>query len=278
MVRGPPALTPSGLRRHRAWWPCCIPAFLLWRLGSRADLASLSVAWVVGTAVAWAAATALLLMRAVLPPPGEVLPDSLRVGRRRAGRRPRWCCWGWSPPPRSRAPPPRRPSLQDWWRCTSIGLQIVLPVLAVGAVVLRRLHPVGSGRIGAPWAPRAGALAGLCLHFVCGIGSGFHVSLAHGGVSVLGALLGALLLRPLLRPYRPTCSEPGYCTSPRCWRASRRRRGTRAVEDLPRPGAGVFALVQHHLAVHHHVVHAGRVLVRLLEGGVVDDLARGRTR
>jgi hypothetical protein len=175
------------------------PAFLLWRLSPRADLETLSVAWVVGTAVAWAAAAALLLMRAVLPPPGEVLPDSLRVGQ----------LAGWSAAAlvllglvaTSEEPGTTNWStfLRDWWGCTSIGLRIVVPVLAVGAVALRGLHPVGSGRIGAALGTGGGALAGLCLHFVCGLSSGFHVSLAHGGVSVIGALLGALLLRPLVR-------------------------------------------------------------------------------
>jgi hypothetical protein len=175
------------------------PAFLLWQLGPRADLASLSLAWVVGTAVAWAAVAALLLIRAVLPPPGEVLPDSLKAGQ--------IACWSAAAlvllglVATAEAPGATNLStfLHDWWGCTSVGLRIVLPVLAVSAVVLRGLLPVGSGRVGAALGTAGGALAGLCLHFVCGLSSGFHVSLAHGGVSVLGALIGALLLRPLLR-------------------------------------------------------------------------------
>jgi hypothetical protein len=175
------------------------PAFLLWRLGPRADLPALSLAWVVGTAVAWAAVAALLFIRAVLPPPGEVLPDSLRVGQ--------IACWSAAAlvllglVATAEAPGATNLStfLHDWWGCTSIGLRIVLPVLAVGAAVLHGLYPVGSGRVGAALGAAGGALAGLCLHFVCGLSSGFHVSLAHGGVSVLGALAGALLLRPLLR-------------------------------------------------------------------------------
>ena len=119
------------------------PAFLLWQLGPRADLASLSLAWVVGTAVAWAAVAALLLIRAVLPPPGEVLPDSLRVGQ--------IACWSAAAlvllglVATAEAPGATNLStfLHDWWGCTSIGLRIVLPVLAVGAVVLRGLLPRG---------------------------------------------------------------------------------------------------------------------------------------
>jgi hypothetical protein len=175
------------------------PAFLLWELGPRADLHSLSVAWVVGTAVAWAAATALLMVRAVLPPPGEVLPDSLRVGQTAAWTAAALVLLGLVATSEEPGTTTWPTFVREWWRCTSIGLRVVLPVLAVGALVLRRLHPVGSGRVGAAIGAAGGALAGLCLHFVCGIGSGFHVSLAHGGVSVLGLLLGALLLRPVLR-------------------------------------------------------------------------------
>jgi hypothetical protein len=175
------------------------PAYLLWRLGPRADLATLSIAWVVGTAVAWAAATALLLIRAVLPPPGEVLPDAPRVGRTAGWTAAALVLLGLVATAEEPGTSTLQTFAQDWWRCTSIGLKIVLPVLVIGAVMLRRLHPVGSGRIGSALGAAGGALAGLTLHFVCGIGSGFHVSLAHGGVSVLGGLLGALLLRRLLR-------------------------------------------------------------------------------
>jgi hypothetical protein len=175
------------------------PVFVLWRLGPRDDLRELSGAWVVGTAVAWAAVTALLLTRAVLPPPGEVLPDSLRVGQTAGWSAAALVLLGLVATPEGPAATTWPTFLTDWWRCMSIGLQIVLPVLAVGAMVLRGLHPVGSGRVGAALGTAGGALAGLCLHFVCGLGSGVHVSLAHGGVSVIGALVGALLLRPLLR-------------------------------------------------------------------------------
>jgi hypothetical protein len=175
------------------------PVFLLWNLGPRADLGALSIAWVVGTAVAWAAATALLLVRAVLPPPGEVLPDSLRVGQTAAWTAAALVLLGLVATSEEPGTTTWPTFVEQWWHCTSIGLRVLLPVLLVGGVSLRRLHPVGSGRVGAGIGAAGGALAGLCLHFVCGIGSGFHVSLAHGGVSVLGLLLGGLLLRPLLR-------------------------------------------------------------------------------
>jgi hypothetical protein len=175
------------------------PTYLLWRLGTRADLPTQSVAWVVGTAVAWAAAAALLLVRAVLPPPGDVLPDATRVGRTARWTAAALVLLGLVATAEEPGDTTFDTFAEDWWRCTSIGLRIVLPVLAIGTVMLWRLHPVGSGRVGSALGAAGGALAGLTLHFVCGIGSGFHVSLAHGGVSVLGGLLGALLLRPLLR-------------------------------------------------------------------------------
>ena len=175
------------------------PAFVLWQLGPRSDLAALSVAWVVGTAVAWAAVSALLLIRAVLPPPGR---GATRFAARRSDRRLVGRRAGAAGPGRHRGGARRHQPVDLPARL--VGLHLHRPAhrrarAGGGRGGALGLHPVGSGRVGAALGTAGGALAGLLLHFVCGLSSGFHVSLAHGGVSVLGALLGALLLRPLLR-------------------------------------------------------------------------------
>src|SRR5882672_4070289 len=47
-----------------------------------------------------------------------------------------------------------------------------------------------------------------------------------------------------------------------------------AADEAAGQRARVFAVLQHLLAVHEDLQHAGRVLVRLVEGRVVDDLVR----
>ena len=68
-------------------------------------------------------------------------------------------------------------------------------------------------------------------------------------------------------------------TSLRAWRGCRSSflRSTRpggSIENLSGPRVSVIPALDNRLAVHDHVFHAGRVLMRLFVGGVVDDRAR----
>jgi hypothetical protein len=76
---------------------------------------------------------------------------------------------------------------------------VSLPLMLTGALLLRRLFPIGSARIAAALGALGGATAGLVLHLSCPIGGALHVGLSHAGGVALGAALGMLLLPRLLR-------------------------------------------------------------------------------
>jgi len=167
---------------------------------TRADLPFLPVAWVAAMALAWAGGVVAPLVAALLPRRGEVLADAGRAGRVAAvcasllvllGLVATVDAPGVTAFPRSFA--------SGWWHCVSFGLELTAPVLIASAVVLRRLHPVGSWAVAAALGAAGGALGGLTLHFVCGYGGGLHVGLAHAGAVVVGAAIGAAVLSPFLR-------------------------------------------------------------------------------
>ena len=167
---------------------------------TRADLSFLPLAWVVAMALAWAAGVVAPLVAALIPRRGEVLPDGARAGRVAAVCASLLVLLGLV----ATVDAPGKTTLpasfaSGWWHCASFGLKIAAPVLMVSALVLRRLHPVGSWRVAAALGAAGGALGGLTLHFICGYGGGLHVGLAHAGAVVLGAAIGAVVLAPFLR-------------------------------------------------------------------------------
>ncbi len=167
---------------------------------TRADLPFLPVAWVVAMALAWAGGVVAPLVAALVPRRGEVLADGARAGRVAALCASLLVLLGLL----ATVDAPGKTTIPDsfwrgWWHCVTFGLKVAVPVLIVSALVLRRLHPVGSWRVGAALGAAGGALGGLTLHFICGYGGGLHVGLAHAGAVVLAAGLGALVLSPFLR-------------------------------------------------------------------------------
>jgi hypothetical protein len=178
---------------------------LVWPLAAiihrtREDLPFLPVAWVVLMALAWATGVVTPLVAALIPRRGEVLPDGGRAGRVAAVCASLLVLLGLvatvDAPGKTTIPPSFAAA---WWHCASFGLKVAAPVLIASAVVLRRLHPVGSWRVAAALGAAGGALGGLTLHFICGYGGGLHVGLAHAGAVVLGAAVGAVVLAPFLR-------------------------------------------------------------------------------
>jgi hypothetical protein len=177
-----------------------VPVLRLLSRPLRPDLPHLAPLWVVVVAAAWASAAAVALARAVIPPRGEVLPNPARAARAALLASASLIGLGLLGSVQVPGETLRPPSFAlGWWHCTRFGLAVTGPMLVVGALALRRLHPLGGTAIGAAVGAAGGALAGLTLHFVCGYGGGAHVGLAHGGGVAVGALLGALLLGPLVR-------------------------------------------------------------------------------
>ena len=179
---------------------CITPVFALWK-GVRVDLAFLPIVWVVLMAAVWAAGAALPLYAAVVPPRGEVLPDTARAGRFAFGAAAVLLLLGLfttvNAPGHTFIPAQAFDSA--WRHCITFGLRVTVPVLLVSLLLLRRSLPVGGLTVAAAVGAGAGALAGLTLHFICSIGGGLHVGLAHAGGVVVGAVLGMLTLPRFLK-------------------------------------------------------------------------------
>jgi hypothetical protein len=159
---------------------------------------------VAALAVAWTAAILATLLRSTVPRKAEVLPDPARAGWTAGLAAATLLLLGLfatvSAPGATMIPATTWPSFaRSWWHCTGISLAAIFPILLLGGLIQRRLFPSGGIRIAAALGAAAGAIAGLSLHFICPIGGALHVGFAHAGAVTLGALLGMLLLPPLLR-------------------------------------------------------------------------------
>jgi hypothetical protein len=81
----------------------------------------------------------------------------------------------------------------EW--CLVGGLQLIAVPFALGMFLVRRsCLPVHRRWIGAALGAANGALAGLMLHFACGVGGTLHTGVAHAGHAVLGAIAGSILV------------------------------------------------------------------------------------
>ncbi len=173
-------------------------------VGLRRDLPALPRGWVIAAAAVWAAGVLLALLAATLPRRAEVLPDTGRAGRVAVLVAAALLVLGLfatvNAPGVTIIPAATFGAFAArWWHCTRLGLALALPLLLLGGLLSRRIFPVGAARIAAALGAAGGAAAGLALHFVCPIGGGLHVGLAHAGVVSLAAGLGALLLPRVLR-------------------------------------------------------------------------------
>jgi hypothetical protein len=176
------------------------PASVLVLNGPRRDLPFLPVAWVATMALLWAAGVLLPLGSAVLPRRGEVLPSAARAGGAALAAAVVLLAAGlfatMDAPGKTVVP---ASSSRAILHCLKFGVAVTAPVLLVGAFALRSLHPIGAARVAAAVGAAGGALGGLTLHFLCPLGGGLHVGLAHAGSVVVGALAGALLVGRFVR-------------------------------------------------------------------------------
>jgi hypothetical protein len=176
-----------------------LPIIMIAKSGPRKDLADLPLPWVVAMALVWAAGAGLTLTRAVIPRRGDVLPDALRAWRSVVVTAVVLLLLGLfatldAPGRAALAPETLASFAHSWWHCIRAGVLVAIPVLIAAMFSLRRLLPVGSVRVAAAVGAGGGALGGLTLHFVCAVGGGLHVGLAHAGAVVFGAVLGMLIL------------------------------------------------------------------------------------
>jgi hypothetical protein len=180
------------------------PVVTIVRFGLRADLGALPPAWVGAMALAWAVGLAAMLLAALIPRRGEVLPDAGRAARFAVIVGTGLLLLGLfatvDAPGRTRIPETSWAAFtRAWWHCTSFSLKVIAPVLVVSALVMRRLFPVGHVKVAGAIGAAGGAAAGLTLHFICGLGGSLHVGFAHAGGVAVGALVGMLVLPRILR-------------------------------------------------------------------------------
>ena len=179
------------------------PLVLLLLRPLRGDLAGLPPAWVVGAALLWLAALMASLAAALIPARGDVLPGAGRAARVAgvsvAALALAALLGTPAVPGLSHAPPPGLAGLcVSCLRCIGVALPIAAVFVLAGFLALRRVLPMGAGRIGIALGAAGGAMGGLALHFHCAIATPAHVLLGHVGAAALAALAGALVLPALL--------------------------------------------------------------------------------
>jgi hypothetical protein len=183
---------------------CVYPVSALAIYPLRRDLSALPPAWLLGVGLMWALAIAIPLVLALLPRRGQVLPDTNRAGRVAVLAALTMVLTGLlftvdAPGVTILPKTPWEGFLARWWHCVSFSLKVTVPMLAVAAIILRRMTVVNLFYLGTAVGAVGGALSGLTLHGLCPYGGGLHVGLAHGGGVVIGAVLGALWLPLLVR-------------------------------------------------------------------------------
>jgi hypothetical protein len=165
----------------------------------RRDLAALPPLWFAAVAVMWLAGFIIPLSAALLPRPGQVLPDGARARRTAILASLTLVLTGLlfavDVPGVTILPATRWAGFGHlWWHCVSFSFKVTIPAVLVAAIALRKLTAAHFTRLGAAIGAAAGALSGLTLHGLCPYGGAAHVGLAHGGGVIIGALLGALWL------------------------------------------------------------------------------------
>jgi hypothetical protein len=188
------------------------PGWSLAVAGLRADVAGLSPAWLGLVGLVWAAAFAVALASALIPPRGAVLPHPARAGLAAAAAAAAAVAAALVPGQTAGPPAIATTSavsaaagsfLDLWWHCARFGLEVAAPLVVAGGFALRRVLQVGARRVGAALGAAGGALGGLCLHFGCPYGDVSHVVAAHAGALLLAAAAGAVLLPFVLRRAPP---------------------------------------------------------------------------
>jgi hypothetical protein len=179
------------------------PIAVVARWGPRRDLPYLPLPWLLLQLVLWAVAFIVPLALALVPPGKQVLPSGARAGRAGllvvAALMAQGLLLTVSAPGHTIVPAPTFAAFLARWRpCTTLGVELSLPVLVAGVIALRRVAVVASPGLGLALGAAGGALAGLTQQALCPVGGRLHVTLGHGGTVLIGALVGAALL-PLLR-------------------------------------------------------------------------------
>lgn len=173
-------------------------AALIYLLTIRRDAEELSSAWLGTYVIGWMLGFAGLSWIAMVPPKGQMMP---RIGPALAGTLITAALFTTVGLALARTAPSSVLSPQTvkgiavmGHGCLRWGVITALVPIALGAVLLRGVIPVGGRAIGAAMGAAGGCLGGAMLHIHCPIADALHLGLVHGGVVLAAAGLGALLL------------------------------------------------------------------------------------
>ena len=160
------------------------PVVTLVRSPLRPDLGALPSAFVLGGTAVWGLALLAALAAALVPRRGDVLPSASRASQVGAAAMLAVLLFSALA---TVAVPGVSLGLADvhlslFESCVVCGryvLFVAVAFLALGFLVLRKVLPIGGGRIGIALGAAGGAAGGLALHFHCPIAVTSHVVLGH---------------------------------------------------------------------------------------------------
>jgi hypothetical protein len=89
---------------------------------------------------------------------------------------------------------PSLPSQLHSYGCLRLGLIAAIVPILLAALAVRGAFPVGARWAAAALGGAGGALGGMTLHFHCPVTDPVHISLMHGGVVVVAALISVLVV------------------------------------------------------------------------------------
>lgn len=172
---------------------------LLALLGLRRDLEPLPRLWLVLYLSAWGLTFAALSFGAQMPRRGSIMPRSPVIGRLGVAAGVGFVGAGLF----AAREVPGLSTVYDadlgtvlryGTYCIAIGMVTASLPIAISAIMLHNVAPAGAGWLGMGIGASGGALGGLLLHLHCPIAERTHLGLVHGGVVLIAAAAGALVM------------------------------------------------------------------------------------
>ncbi len=194
-------LTPVAMRRPLRQLVMLCAASVIYAAGvlavvtTRRDAGELPVGWMVGAGLAWLFGFVVPCHLALVPRAGSVIPRWRLAALAAVVTALAFVLLGL-------VIHPTGPSsvhygterFLDGHTCLEIGLATALVPIVLGTVFLRGALPVGSRWIAAALGAGGGSLGGLVLHLHCHVTDPLHVSVVHGGVVIVAAVLAAAMV------------------------------------------------------------------------------------
>jgi hypothetical protein len=168
----------------------------------RPDLARLPMPWLVLYCAAWLASFLVITWLALVPGPRRVMPSWQHAGIGAVVASLGFVLAGLLFDRHAPGSVVREATLHDLLhgsKCLLLGGVTALVPVAVSALLLRGSIPVGSRWAGAGVGAGGGSLGGLILHLHCPVADALHLGVIHGGLVVIGAVVGALAVPRIAR-------------------------------------------------------------------------------